>query len=264
MRKSLIISISAALLLCAVLCTAGCVEAPSDPIAGTYVTETDSAVSYAFFENDGTGLFTESAETADAAGVLQGTFDWTAVEPKKTYTLLFADGETETATLDAGRGLLTIGGVEYQKYPSELSGYSGKLPKRHHDETGETEREDAKEWLLFMIKASVEDNGMGLCEALEELIAEAERLEGENPEIGILKNQMTELKGQVLSFVNNQGKRLTDAAKNLDTSPDNQVLFRQQIDELEIQRMNLEEEMGRFTFQADALARQMSELKKMM
>ena len=127
MNKTTIAAISAALLLCAVLCTAGCVEAPSDPIAGTYVTETDSAVSYAFFENDGTGLFTESAETADAAGVLQGTFDWTAVEPKKTYTLLFADGETETATLDAGRGLLTIGGVEYQKYPSELSGLAPKL-----------------------------------------------------------------------------------------------------------------------------------------
>ena len=133
MRKTLFISITAALLLAAVLCTAGCVEAPSDQIVGTYVTETDSAVSYAFFENDGTGLFTESAETADAAGVLQGTFDWTAVEPKKTYTLLFADGATETAVLDAEHGLLTIGGVEYQKYPSGYSGRAGEIGKMGTD-----------------------------------------------------------------------------------------------------------------------------------
>ena len=35
----------------------------------------------------------------------------------------FADGAAETASLDAEHGLMTIGGVEYQKYPS---GYSGK------------------------------------------------------------------------------------------------------------------------------------------
>ena len=127
MNKSTIAALAAALLLCAVLCTAGCVDAPSDPIVGTYVTETDSAVSYAFFENDGTGLFTESAETADAAGVLQGTFDWTAADSKNTYTLTFADGRAETAVLDAEHWLMTIGGVEYQKYPSELSGAMAEI-----------------------------------------------------------------------------------------------------------------------------------------
>ena len=125
MRKSLIITISAALLLCAVLCTAGCVEAPSDPIVGTYVTETDSSVTYAVFENDGTGCFAEAAETGEDAWVLTGTCSWAAADSKGTYTLTFADGETETAVLDAEHGLMTIGGVEYQKYPSELSGYSG-------------------------------------------------------------------------------------------------------------------------------------------
>ena len=127
MRKSLIISISAALLLCAVLCTAGCVEAPSDPIAGTYVTETDSAVSYAVFENDGSGYFAEAAaataETGEDAWVLTGTCSWAAADSKNTYTLLFADGATETAVLNAEHGLMTIGGVEYQKYPSGYSGY---------------------------------------------------------------------------------------------------------------------------------------------
>ena len=123
MRKSLIITISAALLLTSVLCTAGCVEAPSDPIVGTYVTETDSSVSYAVFENDGSGYFAEAAETGEDAWVLTGTCSWAAADSKNTYTLTFADGRAVTAVLDAGHGLMTIGGVEYQKYPSELSGY---------------------------------------------------------------------------------------------------------------------------------------------
>ena len=114
MNKSILITISAALLLCAVLCTAGCIEAPSDLIVGDWVAETDSSVSYAVFENDGAGYF-----AADADSVL--TLEWKA-NGDKTYTFLFADGTTETASLDAEHGLMTIGGVEYQKYPS---GYSG-------------------------------------------------------------------------------------------------------------------------------------------
>ena len=127
MNKSIFISISAALLLAAVLCTAGCVEAPSDPIVGTYVTETDSSVSYAVFENDGTGYFAEAAETDDAAGLAAVTCSWAAADSKGTYTLTFADGETETAVLNAEHGLMTIGGVEYQKYPSGLSGKAVKV-----------------------------------------------------------------------------------------------------------------------------------------
>ena len=122
MRKSLIISITAALLLAAVLCTAGCVEAPSDPIVGTYVTETDSAVSYAVFENGGTGYFAAAAETGEDAWVLTGTCSWAAADSKNTYTLTCADGRAETAVLDAEHGVMTIGEVGYQKYPSELSG----------------------------------------------------------------------------------------------------------------------------------------------
>ena len=126
MKKSIFISISAALLLCAVLCTAGCVEAPSDPIVGDWVAETDSSVSYAVFENGGTGYFAEAAaataETGEDAWVLKGTCSWAAAGAKGTYTLTFADGATETAVLDAEHGLMTIGEVGYQKYPSELSG----------------------------------------------------------------------------------------------------------------------------------------------
>ena len=131
MNKTTIAAILAALLLCAVLCTAGCVEAPSDPIVGTYVTETDSSVSYAVFENDGTGCFAEAAaeetETGEDAWVLTGTCSWVAADSKNTYTLTFADGTAETAVLNAEHGLMTIGEVGYQKYPSGLSGVTGSL-----------------------------------------------------------------------------------------------------------------------------------------
>ena len=123
MRKSLIISITAALLLCAVLCTAGCVEAPTDPIVGTYVSETDSSVSYAVFENDGTGCFAEAAETDDAAGLAAVTCSWAAADSKNTYTLTFADGRAVTAVLNAEHGLMTMGdGSVLEKQPNALSG----------------------------------------------------------------------------------------------------------------------------------------------
>ena len=104
----------AALLLAAVLCTAGCVEAPSDPIVGGWVSETDDSVTYAVFENGGAGYF-----AADKDSVL--TLEWKA-NGDTTYTLTLADGAAETAVVDAEHGLMTIGGVEYQKYPSGLSG----------------------------------------------------------------------------------------------------------------------------------------------
>ena len=114
MKKSTLITLAAALLLAAVLCTAGCVEAPTDPIVGDWVSETDGSVTYAVFENGGAGYF-----AADKDSVL--TLEWKA-NGDTTYTFIFADGATKTAVLDAEHGLMTIGGVEYQKYPSGLSG----------------------------------------------------------------------------------------------------------------------------------------------
>ena len=129
MKKSIFISISAALLLCAVLCTAGCIEAPADEIVGDWVSETDGSVTYAVFENGGAGYFAEAAaaetETGEDAWVLKGTCSWAAADSKNTYTLTFADGAAETAVLDAEHGLMTIGEVEYQKYPSGHSGATG-------------------------------------------------------------------------------------------------------------------------------------------
>ena len=120
MKKSILITITAAVILTAVLCTAGCVTAPSDPIVGDWVSETEDSVSYAVFENGGTGFF-----AADADSVL--TLEWKA-NGDTTYTLTFADGAAETAVLDAEHGLMNIGGVEYQKYPSGFSGEAGFTP----------------------------------------------------------------------------------------------------------------------------------------
>ena len=120
MNKSIFISISAALLLAAVLCTAGCVDAPADPIVGTYVTETDSAVTWAVFENEGTGCF--AGDAGDAV------FTWAAADSKNTYTLTFADGRAETAVLNAERGILDINGVLYQETLSPFSGAAAPSP----------------------------------------------------------------------------------------------------------------------------------------
>ena len=117
MNKSTIAALAAALLLAAVLCTAGCVDAPSDPIVGTYVTETDSSVSYAVFEADGTAVFSAqnpdgTAETIDAV--------WTA-DGKGLYTITM-NGEAVSCTLNAARGILDINGVLYQETLSPFSG----------------------------------------------------------------------------------------------------------------------------------------------
>ena len=117
MKKSILISISAALLLCAVLCTAGCVDAPADPIVGTYISETDSSVTYAVFEADGTAVFSAqnpdgTAETIDAV--------WKA-DGKGLYTITM-NGEAVSGTLNAARGILDINGVLYQETLSLFSG----------------------------------------------------------------------------------------------------------------------------------------------
>ena len=115
MNKTILISITAALLLCAVLCTAGCVEAPSDAIVGDWVSETDDSVTYAVFENDGSGYF-----AADKDSVL--TLEWKA-NGDKTYTFLFADGTTKTASVNAEHGLMTMNdGCVLEKQPNRLSG----------------------------------------------------------------------------------------------------------------------------------------------
>ena len=117
MNKTTIAAISAALLLCAVLCTAGCVDAPADPIVGTYVTETDSSVSYAVFEADGTAVF--SAQNPDGTAQPIDAV-WTA-DGKGLYTITM-NGEAVSCTLNTARGILDINGVLYQETLSPFSG----------------------------------------------------------------------------------------------------------------------------------------------
>ena len=118
MSKITLVAI-AALLLAVVLCTAGCIEAPSDAIVGDWVSETDDSVTYAVFENGGTGFF-----AADEDSVL--TLEWKA-NGDKTYTFIFADGTTKTASVNAEHGLMTIGDAVYQKYPSGYSGFGSGM-----------------------------------------------------------------------------------------------------------------------------------------
>ena len=125
MDKSGIAVIAAAVLFVALVCTACCIGI-SDEITGTYmVTGDDSSVTYAVFEKDGSGYFIGSAETEGAAAAVAFSFTWTAVEPKKTYTLLFTDGTEKTASLDKPRGLLIIDEVTYTETTSL---FSGKYP----------------------------------------------------------------------------------------------------------------------------------------
>ena len=125
MNKSTIAAVAAGVLIAAVICAAACVGIP-DEITGTYMAAGDEpSVTYAVFETDGSGYFIEFAETEESAPAAALPFTWTAVEPKKTYTLLFTDGTEKTASLDKPRGLLIIDEVTYTETTSL---FSGKYP----------------------------------------------------------------------------------------------------------------------------------------
>ena len=139
MRKSLIITIAAALLVAAVICTAGCVDTKvADPIVGDWFAEDETTVSLITFAEDNrgyviTGLEKSSSSETDSgysesssSGAAASTFKWTAAEPRKTYTLTFGDGTTKTASLEAQRGVMTIDGVKFEKIPSEISGATAR------------------------------------------------------------------------------------------------------------------------------------------
>ena len=114
MKQHLLISLTAAVILAVVLCTAGCVSS-ADEIVGNWLEKTDGAVTYAVFAEDGTGFF-----AADEDSVL--TLEWKA-NGDTTYTFIFADGTTKTGTLNAEHGLMTMGdGSVLEKQPSGLSG----------------------------------------------------------------------------------------------------------------------------------------------
>ena len=114
MNTHLLISLTAAVTIAVVLCTAGCVSS-ADEIVGSWLAETDDAVTYAVFAEDGTGYF-----AADEDSIL--TLEWKA-NGDTTYTFIFADGTTKTGTLNALRGLMTMSdGSVLEKQASVMSG----------------------------------------------------------------------------------------------------------------------------------------------
>ena len=122
MNKLIVAAEVAVVLIIAVVCTAGCFEI-HDPVEGTYAAAGgNTSETYVVFEANGSGYFIAAAETDDSAAAAGVSFDWTAVEPKKTYELVLADGTTKTASLNVERGVLTIDGVEYQEALDKFSG----------------------------------------------------------------------------------------------------------------------------------------------
>ena len=131
MRKSLIITIAAALLLAAVLCTAGCVENKvTDPAVGDWSAyDEDTFTVFSVYE-DGSGVYLIAkaavSETGEAGYVAneESTFVW-AKNADGTYVVSFADGDKFTVVVDANRGVLTMDdGSVFEKQPSVLSGTS--------------------------------------------------------------------------------------------------------------------------------------------
>ena len=129
MRKSLIITIAATLLLAAVLCTAGCVENKvTDPAVGDWSAyDEDTFTVFSVYE-DGSGAYLIAkaavSETGEAGYVTdeESTFVW-AKNADGTYVVSFADGDKFTVVVDANRGVMTLDdGSRFEKEPSVLSG----------------------------------------------------------------------------------------------------------------------------------------------
>ena len=145
MNKLIVAAEVAVVLIIAVICTAGCFEI-HDPVEGTYAAAGgNTSETYVVFEANGSGYFIAAAETDDSAAAAGVSFDWTAVEPKKTYELVLADGTTKTASLNVERGVLTIDGVEYQETLDKFSGaitQKAITTQKEHDQPIKGDRDD--------------------------------------------------------------------------------------------------------------------------
>ena len=123
MRKTLILTIAAALLLAAVLCTAGCVS--EDRITGDWLYINDDAASVLHFEANETGVLADLVKSEndelvyDVSG--ETSFDWKNTGTAE-YLLTFPDKTTETVTTDMRKGTLVFRGQTYEKQASAVSG----------------------------------------------------------------------------------------------------------------------------------------------
>ena len=105
MRKSLIITIAAALLLAAVICTAGCINGTADPIAGAWYTKDGGSTGgiCLIFDEDNTGVYIydagayENEEGVPGTGRAASSFNWKA-EEDNAYFIAF-DDHVSTARL---------------------------------------------------------------------------------------------------------------------------------------------------------------------
>ena len=125
MNKTTIAAIAAALLLAAVLCTAGCVT--SDQIAGDWLYITDDAASVLHFEADETGVLAELvlSETGELVYEVSAetSFTWKNTGTSG-YQLTFPDETVETVVVDMAKGTLVFREHTYEKQPSELPGWA--------------------------------------------------------------------------------------------------------------------------------------------
>ena len=123
MKKTILISITAALLLCAVLCTAGCVT--EDQIPGDWLYITDDAASVLHFEANETGVLAELvlSETDELVYEVSAetSFTWKNTGTSG-YQLTFPDETVETVAVDMAKGTLVFREHTYEKQPSGLSG----------------------------------------------------------------------------------------------------------------------------------------------
>ncbi|MDO5847212.1 MAG: hypothetical protein Q4Q20_02785 [Methanocorpusculum sp.] len=121
MKKSFIVLLAAAVLLSAVICTAGCVAPePADKITGVWVTENDDIVTFVTFYTKGSGaIFYTADKGCTQIDVTPKT--WTA-DGNDTYTVISADGTAEQFILDVEGDILSAGDVTFVRVDEARTG----------------------------------------------------------------------------------------------------------------------------------------------
>ena len=133
MRKTILIAIAAALLLTAVLCTAGCVnQTSSDPVVGAWYTKdgrSTGGICLMFSENH-SGIYIYDTGAYDTEEGIPGistnsvTLVWTA-EGNNAYSVVFEEGSTARFTLNPdGKTFTTWNDILYTKVMDETGAIS--------------------------------------------------------------------------------------------------------------------------------------------
>ncbi|MDO5846721.1 MAG: hypothetical protein Q4Q20_00250 [Methanocorpusculum sp.] len=132
MRKTHILFISAVFLLCAVLCTAGCISSSesdvtstardvngsdisSDIIIGDWIAEDGSAVTTVTFSEDKSGSLVYDVTEEGSFTTTRFYFTWEN-NGDNTYLLLIADELKDGCTLNADGSKLTLDGSVFSVY----------------------------------------------------------------------------------------------------------------------------------------------------